>query len=91
MKKSIHPKYNAKIKASCACGHSFETGSTEAEIKTDICANCHPFYTGKQKLLDTARRAEKFHAKVAKQKEVSKERATKKVKRAAKAIKKAAK
>jgi len=91
MKKSVHPQYHKKVKATCACGFSFETGSTETEIKTDICANCHPFYTGKQKLLDTARRAEKFQAKVAQQKEVSKVRQGKKVKHAAKAAKKVAK
>lgn len=65
MKKDIHPKYNKEIKASCACGHSFTTGSVDAELKTDICSACHPFYTGKQKLVDTARRVEKFQAKVA--------------------------
>jgi large subunit ribosomal protein L31 len=64
MKKSIHPKYNKEINASCACGASFITGSTDSEIKTDICSNCHPFYTGKQKLIDTARRVEKFQAKL---------------------------
>jgi len=91
MKKDIHPKYHDKTKVTCACGNTFETGSTEAELKVDLCSACHPFYTGKQKLVDTARRAEKFHAKVAKQKEVSTDRKGKKVKRAAKAVKKTAK
>jgi large subunit ribosomal protein L31 len=89
MKKDIHPKYSDKAKVSCACGHTFETGSTESELKVDLCSMCHPFYTGKQKLVDTARRAEKFQAKVAQQKTVGAERKGKKVKRAVKAIKKA--
>jgi large subunit ribosomal protein L31 len=88
MKKDTHPKYYTNAKVICACGHTFETGSTEPEIKVDLCSVCHPFYTGKQKLVDTARRAEKFHAKVAKQKEASETRKGKKVKRAAKTAKK---
>ncbi|MEI7620387.1 MAG: 50S ribosomal protein L31 [Candidatus Falkowbacteria bacterium] len=91
MKKDIHPKYNSKITASCACGNSFETGSTDSEIKTDLCSKCHPFYTGKQKLVDAAGRAEKFNVLVSKQKEAAELRKGKKVKRAALATKKAAK
>jgi len=91
MKKDIHPKYHDKITASCACGNSFETGSTDPEIKTDLCSKCHPFYTGKQKLVDAAGRAEKFNAKVGKQKEAAESRKGKKVKRAALATKKATK
>ncbi|MEI8361398.1 MAG: 50S ribosomal protein L31 [bacterium] len=63
MKKDIHPKYNSEATMTCACGNSFITGSTVAEIKTELCAACHPFYTGKQKLIDTARRVEKFTTK----------------------------
>ena len=85
MKKDIHPKYHDKITASCACGNSFETGSTDPEIKTDLCSKCHPFYTGKQKLVDTARRVEKFKAKVDAQEGVAKVRKGKKAKRAVKA------
>jgi large subunit ribosomal protein L31 len=66
MKKDIHPKYYKNAKVICACGNSFATGSTEEEIKVEICSACHPFYTGKQKLVDSARRVEKFHEKVAK-------------------------
>ena len=91
MKNDIHPKYHDKAKVTCACGNAFETGSTEPELKVDLCSACHPFYTGKQKLVDTARRAEKFNAKVAKQKDVAADRKGKKVKRAAKAEKKVAK
>jgi len=88
MKKEIHPKYHKDTKVSCACGHSFTTGSTITEIKTEICSACHPFYTGKQKLVDTARRVEKFNAKVAGKKSVAETRKGKKVKRATRATKK---
>jgi len=59
MKKGIHPKYE-KVIVTCACGNSFETRSTKKDLKVEICSNCHPFYTGKQKLVDTAGRVEKF-------------------------------
>lgn len=85
MKKDIHPKYNTQAKVICACGNIIETGSTLDEIKTELCSKCHPFYTGKQKLVDTARRVEKFQAKVDAQKETAKERKGKKLKRAARA------
>lgn len=91
MKKEIHPKYNTATKVICACGNTFNTGSTLDEIKTDLCSSCHPFFTGKQKLVDTARRVEKFNAKVEAQKEASKTRKGKKVKREALAVKKSAK
>jgi len=61
MKKDIHPKYNMKAKATCACGAVFEVGSTMPEIKMEICSQCHPFYTGKENLLDTAGRVERFN------------------------------
>ena len=64
MKKDIHPKYYPAAKVSCACGHAFTTGSTLPELKVEICSVCHPFYTGKQKLVDSARRVEKFKAKI---------------------------
>jgi len=63
MKKDIHPKYNKKAKVICACGNIFETGSTQDELKTELCSACHPFFTGKQKIVDTARRVEKFEKK----------------------------
>jgi large subunit ribosomal protein L31 len=65
MKTAIHPTYHTDAKVICACGHTFTTGSTDKEIRVELCSNCHPFYTGKQKLLDTARRVEKFTEKVA--------------------------
>ena len=64
MKKDIHPQYNTECKVTCVCGNHFATGSTAKEIKVELCSACHPFYTGKQKLVDSARRVEKFHAKV---------------------------
>lgn len=66
MKKDIHPKYFTDAKVTCACGNTFTVGSTQKEIEVDICANCHPFYTGEQKLVDTAGRVEKFTTRRAK-------------------------
>ena len=65
MKKDIHPKYHKKIKITCACGATFDAGSTSESLKTEICSHCHPFYTGKQKLVDTAGRVDKFRARQA--------------------------
>lgn len=62
MKAKIHPKYEVSP-VTCACGNSFEVRSTKKAINTEICANCHPFFTGKQKLLDSAGRVEKFRKK----------------------------
>lgn len=63
MKTSIHPQYYVNSKVSCACGNAFVTGSTKEQLHTEVCSNCHPFYTGKQKLLDTAGRVDKFKQK----------------------------
>ncbi|MBU0612550.1 50S ribosomal protein L31 [Patescibacteria group bacterium] len=60
MKKDVHPTYYPDAKVACACGNTFTTGSTVKEIKVEICAACHPFYTGKQKFVDTARRVDRF-------------------------------
>lgn len=62
MRKEIHPEYHA-LTVHCACGNSFETRSTMKELRVEICSACHPFYTGKQKLVDTAGRVEKFRRK----------------------------
>ena len=59
MKESIHPKYQ-KCTVTCACGSTFETRSSVPSIHLDICSKCHPFYTGKQRLVDTAGRVERF-------------------------------
>lgn len=60
MKKDIHPKYG-KSKVICACGNTFETSSTKEEIRVEVCSACHPFFTGKQKIFDSAGRVEKFN------------------------------
>ncbi len=70
MKPEIHPVY-AVAQVSCACGNKFSTRSTQAEIHLDICAACHPFFTGKQKLIDTAGRVERFRQKYNKPQPVS--------------------
>ncbi len=62
MRQNIHPEYK-KAKVVCACGNNFETGSTKDELKVEICSNCHPFFTGKQKLVDSGGRVEKFKRK----------------------------
>jgi len=82
MKTEIHPQYNTKAKVTCACGNTFTVGSTLSEIQVEICSNCHPFYTGKQKLVDAARRVEKFQEKMAKKDTVAAARKGKKAKRA---------
>ena len=64
MKKGIHPEYVETV-VRCACGNEFETRSTREKINTEICSNCHPFFTGKQKLMDTAGRVERFRRKYA--------------------------
>ena len=95
MKKATHPTYYPDAKIVCACGNVMNVGSTVKEIHVELCSACHPFYTGKQKLIDTSRRVEKFAGKV-KAKEAKGGLVTgkkvKTVKRAAqKAAKKAAK
>lgn len=63
MKKGIHPKYG-EATVTCVCGNTFKTGSTKKEIRVEICSNCHPFYTGSQRTIETRRgRAEKFRRK----------------------------
>lgn len=62
MKKGIHPKYE-KVTVTCACGNTFETGTTNKSLKVEICSNCHPFYTGKQRQLTKEGRIEKFNQK----------------------------
>lgn len=64
MKKGIHPEYK-KTTSTCACGNVMEVGSTRDGIKVEICSSCHPFFTGKQKLVDTAGRIDRFRKKFA--------------------------
>jgi large subunit ribosomal protein L31 len=61
MKKAIHPKYNSASIVTCACGATFPVGSSMDEIKVEICSQCHPFYTGNEKIMDTAGRVERFN------------------------------
>jgi large subunit ribosomal protein L31 len=65
MKKDIHPEYRKAV-VTCVCGNSYETRSSMGNIHTEICSACHPYYTGKQKLLDSAGRVERFNKKYAK-------------------------
>lgn len=65
MKAEIHPTYYTEAKVSCVCGNTFLTGSVMKEINVDICSSCHPFFSGKQKLVDTEGRVEKFKKKYA--------------------------
>ena len=65
MKKEIHPKYDLKTKATCACKAVFAVGSTMPAIAMEICSQCHPFYTGNEKIMDTAGRVERFNKRKA--------------------------
>jgi large subunit ribosomal protein L31 len=65
MKPEIHPQYQ-QVNVHCACGEEFTTGSTKPELRVDICSKCHPFFTGKQKLVDTAGRIDRFQRKYGK-------------------------
>lgn len=88
MKKGIHPEYFEDAKISCACGAEYEVGSTEQSMDVELCSACHPFYTGEQKIIDTARRVEKFQARAAKK---TTEKTGKKVKREKRATQKTVK
>jgi large subunit ribosomal protein L31 len=73
MKRDIHPKY-VSAQVTCACGNSFVTRATKPEIRVDICSNCHPFFTGRQKLVDTERRVERFQQRYERYRQREKER-----------------
>ncbi len=64
MKDGIHPEYNT-VAVACACGNKFETRSTKPELQVDVCAACHPFYTGKQRMMDTQGRVDRFRRRYA--------------------------
>ncbi len=66
MKKDLHPKYFVSAVATCVCGATYTVGSTKEKISIEICAACHPFYTGQEKVLDTAGRLERFNSRKAK-------------------------
>ncbi len=64
MKKDIHPTWYPEAKVACACGNTWTTGSTVEEIRVDVCSQCHPFFTGQQRIVDTAGQVERFTRKV---------------------------
>ena len=66
MKKALHPTYFPQAQVLCACGAKFNVGSTKEKLEVEICSNCHPFYTGGKRILDTAGRVEKFKQRLAK-------------------------
>lgn len=66
MQNSIHPTYHDKAKVKCACGNSFTVGSTREDLSVSICSSCHPFYTGNEKIVDTAGRVDRFKKRLAK-------------------------
>jgi len=66
MKKDIHPKYYPKAQVKCACGNKFTLGSTKEFMEIEVCSKCHPFYTGKQKILDTLGQVQKFQKRLEK-------------------------
>ncbi len=74
MKKDIHPQYFPKAQVKCACGNSFTVGSTKEFIEVEICSKCHPFYSGKEKIVDALGRVEKFRKRLAKKTEISKKK-----------------
>ena len=91
MKSAIHPKYYSDAKVTCACGNEFTTGSTKPEIRVEICAACHPFYTGKKRIVDTAGRLDRFKKRFEKSTQIQAEIEKKeKAKKAPKAVKPAA-
>ena len=91
MKKDIHPAYHDDAKISCACGNVVTVGSTQESILVELCSKCHPFYTGKQKLVDTAGRVERFQKRASKKEAVAGVRKGKKVKKTAAISRKKAK
>jgi len=68
MKKEIHPTYYPKARVKCACGNTFTMGATKEFIEIEICSSCHPFYTGKKRIVDTLGRVERFQQRLAKKK-----------------------
>jgi large subunit ribosomal protein L31 len=68
MKEKIHPKYFPDAKVTCSCGNTFTTGSTRQTLRVELCNKCHPFFTGEQKIIDTAGRVERFNKKYKREK-----------------------
>lgn len=80
MKKEIHPQYFKDTSVICACGKTMKMGATKEHMETEICSNCHPFYTGKKNIVDTLGRVEKYKKRLAKKKTTVKKKATAKKK-----------
>jgi len=78
MKKDIHPKYYPNARVQCFCGNSFTVGSTKELIDIEICSKCHPFYSGKEKMIDSLGQVQKFRKRVAKKEEMKAKRKVKK-------------
>lgn len=74
MKKETHPQYYNKTKVKCSCGNSFIIGSTKESIETEVCSACHPFYSGKEKIIDAMGRVEKFKKKLEKKEKLKKKK-----------------
>ncbi|MDO8463391.1 MAG: 50S ribosomal protein L31 [bacterium] len=81
MKQAIHPEYYAAATMVCACGNTMTVGSTSETTQVELCAKCHPFFTGKQKIVDTARRVDRFQQRAAKQETAAAARSGKRVKK----------
>jgi large subunit ribosomal protein L31 len=71
MKKDIHPKYYPEATVICACGNTWKTGATEEVVRTDVCSACHPFFTGEQRIVDTAGQVERFMRRLEKKVELA--------------------
>jgi len=65
MKEKIHPKYFTDAQVTCSCGNKFTTGSTKKDLRVEVCSNCHPFFTGERRMMDTAGRVERFNKRYA--------------------------
>jgi large subunit ribosomal protein L31 len=78
MKKDIQPRYYPNAKVRCSCGNSFTVGSTKESIEVEICSKCHPSYTGKEKIIDTLGRVEKFKKRLAKREQLKSKKKNKK-------------
>jgi large subunit ribosomal protein L31 len=74
MKKEIHPKYYENARVQCACGNTFTVGSTKELIEVEVCSKCHPFYSGKEKMVDTMGQVQKFRKRLAKKQDSKKKR-----------------
>ena len=64
MKEGLHPKYYPEAQVRCACGNTWVTGSTQAEVRTDVCSACHPFFTGEQRIVDSEGRVDRFYRRL---------------------------